>query len=36
MQNEKIMSFVEIWTRWWIWGELVLWFQVCCGFKCLL
>jgi len=24
------------WTRWWIWGELVLWLDVCCCFECLL
>ena len=35
MRMRKIKGFGGNWTRWWIWGELVLWFKVCCGFECL-
>ena len=36
MKIEKIVGFGGKWTRWWIWAEFVLWFQVCCCFECLL
>jgi len=36
MKIEKIVGFGGKWTRWWIWGELLLWFQICCCFEYLL